>query len=113
MARYLVQASYTPEAWAAQLAQPHDRTQIVSQLLEQLGARFASLDYAFGDYDVVAIIEAPDNVSAAAVALAITAGGGVRAYKTTPLLTVQEALEAMRRGKAAQAAYRPPTSAVG
>ena len=84
-----------------------------SQLLEQLGARFASLDYAFGDYDVVAIIEAPDNVSAAAVALAITAGGGVRAYKTTPLLTVQEALEAMRRGKAAQAAYRPPTSAVG
>jgi hypothetical protein len=48
----------------------------------------------------------PDNVSAAALSLAIAAGGGFKAHKTTPLLTVAEAIEAMK--KAATAGYKPP-----
>ena len=110
MARYLVQASYTPEAWAAQLRNPQDRRQVVGPLLEQLGGRFETLDYAFGDYDIVAIVELPDNVSAAAIALAIMAGGAMKAYKTTPLLSSAEGLEAMRKAAEVAAAYRPPTS---
>lgn len=54
-------------------------------------------------------MEAPDNVSAAAISLAITAGGAVKAYETTPLLTPEEGIEAMRKGAEAAGAYRPPT----
>ena len=63
--------------------------------------------FAFGDYDVVFISELPDNVSAAAFALAVTAGGAVSSYKTTVLLS-DEAVEAMR--KAAESSYRPATA---
>jgi len=86
MALYLLQVTYTPEAWAAQLKSPQDRTKVVAPLLEQLGGRFVNTYFAFGDYDIVAVLELPDNVSAAAASLAISAGGAVKAIKTTPLL---------------------------
>jgi len=50
------------------------------------------------------LMEAPDNVSAAAISLTITAGGAVKAYETTPLMTTDEGIEAMRKGAAAAAA---------
>lgn len=62
--------------------------------------------YAFGEYDAYAVWEAPDNVSMAAVALAIIGGGALSSNETTPLLTVEEAMEAMR--SAGQVQYRPP-----
>ena len=62
--------------------------------------------YAFGEYDAYAVWEAPDNVSMAAVALAITGGGALSSNETTILLTVEEAMDAMRG--AAQVQYRPP-----
>jgi uncharacterized protein with GYD domain len=64
--------------------------------------------YAFGEYDVVLIGEIPDHVSAAALAMAVAAGGAAKALKTTPLLTIEEGIEAMR--KASGTGYRPPGS---
>jgi uncharacterized protein with GYD domain len=61
---------------------------------------------AFGDYDVVLLIEAPDNVRAAAISLAVSAGGAVSDYKTTPLMTWDEGVEAMRI--AGESSYTPP-----
>jgi uncharacterized protein with GYD domain len=110
MALYLLQVTYTPEAWAAQLKSPQDRTKVVAPLLEQLGGRFVNTYFAFGDYDIVAVLELPDNVSAAAASLAISAGGAVKAIKTTPLMAIEEGLQAMRKAAAAGAAYRPPTA---
>lgn len=63
--------------------------------------------YAFGDYDIVAIVQFPDNQSAAAFSLAGQAGGAVKAYKTTPLMSIEEGLAAMRQ--AGGAGYRPPS----
>jgi uncharacterized protein with GYD domain len=57
---------------------------------------------------VVFIIEAPDNATSAAFSLAVTAVGDVRAFKTTPLMTIEEGIEAMRRGVEVAAIYRPP-----
>jgi uncharacterized protein with GYD domain len=108
MARYLLQVAYTPEAWAAQLKNPQNRVQIVSQLLQRFGGSFESAYMAFGEYDIVAIMDLPDNVSAAAVSMVVSAGGAVKAIKTTPLMTVDEGLEAMRKGGEAVASYRPP-----
>src|SRR5262245_59497257 len=107
MAHYLVQVAYTPEAWAAQLKDPKNRVEIVRPLLERLGARFEATYMAFGDYDIIFILEAPDNVSAAAIGMTVIAGGAVKAYKTTPLMSIDEGLAAMRKGGEAAGVYRP------
>ncbi|MCI0859897.1 MAG: GYD domain-containing protein [Chloroflexi bacterium] len=85
---------------------PQNRLEAIRPVVERLGGRVVSFDYAFGDYDVVAIMEVPDNVSAAALAMAVGSGGALRDYKTTVLLSMEEAMEAMR--KAGDAGYRPP-----
>ena len=106
MAHYLLQVTYAPEAWAALVEEPHSRTEAVQPAVEQLGGTVHSTWLAFGEYDVISILELPDNVRAAAISMAISAGGAVKAIKTTPLMTWEEGVEAMR--EAAQAAYQPP-----
>jgi uncharacterized protein with GYD domain len=108
MPRYLFQLAYTPAAWAALLRDPQDRVAIVRPVIERLGGRFEGVYFAFGDYDLIAIVEAPDNVSAAAFSLTLTAGGAVKAVKTTPLMTIEEGLAAMRKGADAGTLYQPP-----
>jgi uncharacterized protein with GYD domain len=110
MPRYLVQAAYTPEAWAALIKQPQNRLEAIGELLRSLGGRFESVYFAFGEYDIVGVAEFPDNASAAAQSMVISAGGSVKAVKTTPLMTMEEGLEAMRKGGAAVASYHPPTA---
>lgn len=110
MPHYLVQVAYTPEAWAALLKNPHDRIAVVGKALTAVGARFISTYMAFGDYDVVFIMEAPDNASAAGLSMAFSAGGSLKAIKTTPLLTIDEGIQAMRKGAEAAASYQPPVS---
>jgi uncharacterized protein with GYD domain len=108
MPRYLLQAAYTPEAWGAQLKTPQNRMEVVSELMRQLGGSFESAYLAFGEYDVVAIVDLPDNVSAAAMSMVVSAGGSVKAIKTTPLLTIDDAIAAMRKGAEAASSYRRP-----
>ena len=64
---------------------------------------------SFGDYDIIGIVEMPDNVSAAAFSMAISAGGACKAVKTTPLISTEEGIEAMK--KAANCGYKPATAA--
>ena len=106
MAHYLLQVTYAPEAWAALVDEPHSRTEAVQPAVEPLGGTVHSTWLAFGEYDVISIFELPDNVRAAAISMAISAGDAVKAIKTTPLMTWEEGVEAMR--EAAQAAYQPP-----
>src|SRR5262245_40738028 len=108
MAKYLFQASYTSDAWAAQLQNPQNRVEILRPIVERLGGRIECAYFAFGESDTVVIFEMPDNVSMAAFALAAAAGGAVKAVKTTPLMTIEEGIEAMR--KASGTGYRPPGS---
>jgi uncharacterized protein with GYD domain len=105
MPSYLVQVAYTPEALAALIKKPQDRTAVVGKALEKLGGKLTSLYLSFGDYDVVGIFESPDNLSAASFALAIGAGGACKSVKTTPLLTVEEGIAALK--KAGTSGYKP------
>ena len=105
---FLHQVSYTSEAWRVLTAQPQDRIDAVRAPIEKLGGKLLHGWFAFGDYDVVAITEMPDNVSAAAIAIAFAAGGACKSVQTTPLLTQQEALAALR--KAGESGYRPLTA---
>ena len=108
MAYYLIQAAYTREAWAAMVKNPQNRAEAVKPVIEKLGGSIKGLWLGFGEYDAVAIVDMPDNASAAAFSLAASAGGGVRAFKTTPLMTVEEGMEAMK--KAGDVGYKPPSS---
>lgn len=109
MANYLLQVGYTPEAWANLIAHPHDRIEAVRPVVEKLGGKITHGWFAFGEYDLVAIVEMPGNVEAAAFSLAAAAGGAVRAIKTTPLLTAAEGVEALK--KAAKSGYKAPYAA--
>jgi uncharacterized protein with GYD domain len=106
MGTYLIQAAYTPEAWATLVDHPQDRSRPVQAMIENVGGRLDAFYFAFGDYDVVSIAELPDDVTAAAMTIAVSAGGSVKSIKTTPLLTAQGALDALRR--AGSVGYEPP-----
>ena len=106
MAKYLVQAAYTSEAWAAQINNPQNRLEAVGAVVDRLGGKIDAFYVAFGEYDIVGIVDFPDNVSEAAFSIAVAGGGAVKGLKTTPLMSIEDGLEAMRR--AGTAGYRPP-----
>ncbi len=108
MAYYLGEVAYTPATWSTLVKQPQNRIDLVRPVIEQLGGSVECTYLSFGEYNVVLIYELPDNVSAAAFSIAVQSGGGVKAYRTTPLMTVQEAMEAM--SKASQSGYNPPSA---
>jgi uncharacterized protein with GYD domain len=64
-----------------------------------LGGSVVDGRLTFGDYDVLVICQLPDNVSATALSMAISAGGAVKSVKTTPLVTFDEGLEALKKAK--------------
>jgi len=105
MPHYLVQVSYTSEGWAALVKNPQNRIEAVRPAVETAGGKIESAYYAFGDADVVVILEMPDNASAAGLAIAFAAGGALKSVKTTPLLTPDEAVAAMK--KAGGTGYQP------
>jgi uncharacterized protein with GYD domain len=106
VAYFLLQGSYTSESWKGLVNNPTDRIAVVRPVVEKLGGKLEHAWFSFGEYDLVTVLQLPDNVSAAAFSLAIGAGGGFKAHKTTPLLTIADGIEAMK--KAATSGYKPP-----
>lgn len=109
MPSYLVQVSYSAEAVAAMIKRPQNRIEAVRKPIEKLGGSVVGFWFTFGDHDVVGVIEMPDNVSATAFAMAIAAGGSCKNVKTTPLISVEESMAAMK--KAGSSGYKPATAA--
>ena len=108
MPLYMYQASYTSDAWKAQIQNPQNRAEQIRQMVEANGGKLLGFYYAFGEYDAVVIMEAPNNVAIAALAMAVAGGGALKEGKTTVLMTPEEGLEAIR--KAGGTGYRPPGS---
>jgi|SRR6202022_135546 uncharacterized protein with GYD domain len=102
------QVSYTKEAWARLMENPQDRLEAVRAPIEKLGGKMHTSFFAFGPFDVIAITEMPDNISAAAISIAFAAGGSVQNIQTTPLMTAAQAIEALR--KAGTCGYKPITA---
>ncbi|MEU3086120.1 GYD domain-containing protein [Streptomyces massasporeus] len=82
---YLTTFSYTSEAWARLIGHPEDRAQAAQAYIESVGGKLHGFWYAFGAHDDYSLWEAPDNVSMAAVAPAISGGGAVSSFETTVL----------------------------
>lgn len=107
MAHYLIRATYSAEARKALVANPQDRVAGVATLMDKMGGRLECFYFSLGEFDIVAIAELPDDVSAAAGALVVTGAGHLAAYQTTKLLTNDEMMSAMH--KAQSASYAPPS----
>src|SRR2546422_8868344 len=107
MPHYLIQAAYTPEGWAALVNTPQTRVEAIRPSIENLWGKIEGAWFTFGDYDIIVVVQMPDNVSAAGIAMAFASVGACKSVKTTPLLTVEEGVEAMK--KAGKTGYRPAT----
>jgi uncharacterized protein with GYD domain len=81
MPLYLTRFSYTPETWARLAKNPEDRREAARSYIESVGGKLHGFWYAFGEYDAYNLWEAPDNVSLATVAIAISSGGRCRSSK--------------------------------
>ena len=106
MPHYMVQFAYTTETWQTLMHKPEDRTPALESLAKQAGGRLLSLYYHAGEYDGVAIFEAPDDASVNAAIFAAQAAGGVRATRTTRLYTPKEMVDAL--GRAGKIVYQRP-----
>ena len=106
MPLYMIQFAYTNEAWAALSKKPENRAEAVSALAQKLGGRLVDLYYCFGEYDGVVLADLPNDTAATAFVLAAVAPGHIKANRTTRLMTVNEAMEAMKQ--AGSVAYPAP-----
>ena len=108
MPQYLYQVAYTPESLAAQIKSPKDRLELVGkEINDAVGATILAGGYSYGEYDVAIIVEAADDVTMAAVALGIAAGGALKAAKTTKLLDGSQWVDALTKATAVGAKYTP------
>jgi len=103
MPLYMYQASYTAKSMAAQLTEPHDPVEAIRPALEDVGAKILVVGFPFGEYDLLVVYEAPDDMTAASVAMAVAATGDVKSAKTTRLLSGEEWLESLLKRRIVKA----------
>src|SRR5882762_11307469 len=97
MAKFLIQAAYTIDGAKGVLKEGgSSRKTQIAQIRERVGGKLESFYYAFGEWDVFAIMDVPDAVTATALSMAINASGGVK-LRTTPLLTAEEIDQATKK----------------
>jgi uncharacterized protein with GYD domain len=90
MPRYMIIASYTAQGEQGLLAKGGSaRRDSVTEMVTNLGGSVETFDFAFGEDDVFVVVDLPDNVTAAAIGLAVGASGLV-ALRTIVLLTPEE-----------------------
>ncbi|HEY1421707.1 MAG TPA: GYD domain-containing protein [Candidatus Dormibacteraeota bacterium] len=97
MAKYLVQGSYTEDGVKGVIKEgASGRREAVTTAMKAVGAKLESMYFAFGGSDVFVIFDAPDNVTAASLVLAIAATGTI-SLETTVLITVEEMDQATKK----------------
>ncbi len=104
MPKYLIQARYTTEGIKGLVADSGSgRRADVQAAVKSLGGTVEVFYYVFGEDDAVVIVDLPNNITAAALALTISGAGAVR-VRTTPLLTVEDLDQALEK----KTSYRAP-----
>jgi uncharacterized protein with GYD domain len=104
MAKYLFEARYTAEGAKGVAREGGSaRRAAVAKLMEGLGGKLEAFYFAFGEVDAYVIADLPDNVSAAAVALAVGQSGGAT-ERTVVLISPEEVDKAAKKA----GGYRPP-----
>ncbi|MGG5822944.1 GYD domain-containing protein [Falsiroseomonas sp. HW251] len=89
---------------------PQDREAPARELIEGFGGKMHHYYFMLGEYDGLAIVEFPDNVSAAATSMRASASGAFARFETHPLMSAQEAQSAMQMVKDRSVSYRAPNT---
>ena len=110
MAHYLIEVGYTPQAWKSQVESQANVIERITPGVKAAKGKIVSIYYAFGESDLIGIMDFPSPEDAAGFALAVTSGGALRSFKTTPLLTVDQGIESMRRAGEISKKYTPPVT---
>jgi len=108
MSFYLYQISYSKEAVRSMVATPSDREAAARKLIEALGGKLHHLFFAFGEYDVICLIEGPDDKMMMAGAAAVASAGTVSKSSTVKLMTSADAMAAMEMAGKVTGAYKAP-----
>ena len=108
MGFYLMQGNYTAASIKAMVDNPQDRGAKAETLFATAGGKLHHFFFAIGESDWIILGEAPDDVTAAAISMAVGASGVMVGLKTTKLMTIADAMSAM--GKAKSITYEAPAS---
>jgi uncharacterized protein with GYD domain len=108
MAIYITQGRYTPDAVKGMVAKPEDREKAVADLMEKAGAKLLALYFTFGEYDVLAITEAPSEEVMASALIAVAASGGLSHLRTSVAMTAKDAMKAFKSAGALSKSFKPP-----
>ncbi|MHA6782640.1 GYD domain-containing protein [Pseudonocardia saturnea] len=108
MAKYVIFFSYTPQAWAAMIQKPGDRTAAARAVAEHVGGRLESVYFMFGERDGMAIFDAPGAEEAAAVAIAVGSTGAFRSVQSHELIEPERLSGILDTAGRALGAYSPP-----
>ncbi len=108
MPLFMYQGAYSSESWAAQIKNPQNRVETVGrQACEAAGGKLVAAWLCFGEYDFIIIADVPSVESMAAIAIAVAAGGAIKASKTTPLVTGAQGVEALKTAATVAKTYKP------
>jgi uncharacterized protein with GYD domain len=105
---FIVQGRYSRDAIKGMIANPEDRAEAASKLMEAAGGKLLAYYVTLGEYDWLTIGEFPDAQGVSAAVLAAAASGGVTDTKTTTAMTTAEAKQVFAAASKAAAAYRAP-----
>jgi len=106
MPMFVTRFSYTPETWARLREHPEDRSEAAQESIEAAGGKLHGFWYALGEFDGITLWEAPSRVALASALVAIAASGVTSKLETTVLLSVEEAMDAMKQS--ARVHHRAP-----
>jgi uncharacterized protein with GYD domain len=110
MPYYMLQAAFTPATMVSMVKSPLDCHKRLRSIIGKLGGSLEGIWLAFGDYDLMALCQMPDDETMATLSMAFAADGGLRHIKTTALISWEEGLHAMKR--AGEIGYMTPEGTI-
>ncbi|MDJ0825664.1 MAG: GYD domain-containing protein [Rhodobacter sp.] len=107
---YMFQGQYTSDSIKTLVDSPQDREAAARGMIEALGGTLHHFFFCFGSDDVVAIMEMPDDKAMTAGSMLVGASGAMSSGRTTKLMTMADAMDAMASAGGAKGHYHPVKS---
>ena len=107
MPKYLALFSYSDTAMAAMIDNPADREVAVRRVLESVGARLETMYWMFGAHDGIAIVDAPDSRTMAAISAAVSSTGAISS-ETHELFSAADIRQILETASQARANFTEP-----
>ncbi|MDP6173458.1 MAG: GYD domain-containing protein [Rhodospirillales bacterium] len=108
MPLFMIKAKYSDDSLKAMVLKPSDRSLALSRAVSAHGGNLHMFYWAFGDFDAVAVFDAPSNQAAKSVEMMLAASGAVSSQEMRAVITNHQAMEAMRRAQSVDTEFKTP-----